>query len=293
MPFAGLRVFLFLFFVSGWISPPAFALNTSPHALRLEDSSRGNLLLGAEEATIATGEIFQTVVLLWGNLAVHGQVDRVLVLSGKVTFHPGAKLGDSLVVMGGGFESLPGADIPESKVSLRAPGPLWKVLRAAGHAWRENIGWLAMLTAAFFTCVGLWMAGAALFTFFPALRRAAADPLGAEWGRNLFIGLLGSVLTPVVMVLLVISVVGILALPIYLALLAFAALVSYFGAALWAGHRLLPPAPGRAINYGGFFLGLAAFQLFWLVGGWAILAVMLLWTLAWGALLRGLRAPKR
>jgi hypothetical protein len=288
-PFAGLRFFLFSALLALISAPSAHALDTSPNALRIEDSREGNVLLGAEAASINAGEVFNTVLLVWGNLAIHGQVDEVIVLSGKVVFHPGAKLGKALVVMGGSFEALPGAEIPDDKITLRAPGPLWRMLRSAGNVWRDHIGWVAKAAGSAVTCALLWLIGSLLFRFFPALQGITANRLGSQWGRNLFAGLAGSVAVPVLMVLLVISLLGIFVLPIYLVLLGFAGIVSYLGAALWAGHRLLPPPEGRGLNYAGFFLGLAALQLFWIVGGWAVLPVLALWTLSWGALLRGLR----
>ena len=247
------------------------------------------MLLGAEQAKIEAGEVFNSVVLVWGNLDVFGQVEEVVVLSGKVTFHPGSKLTKSLVVMGGSFESMPGANVAQESVVLRAPGPLWRVLRSAGNLWQEHIGWVARLTGAVVTCLVLWLMGLLLFRLVPALGGITAGRLAREWGKNLLAGLLGSILVPVLFALLVISILGIAVLPVYLLLLFLAGLVSYLGAALWAGHRLLPPKDGERVQAWGFLLGLLAFQFLWTVGGWAILPVFLLWTLGWGALLRGLR----
>ncbi|RZA09077.1 MAG: hypothetical protein EOP11_02825 [Proteobacteria bacterium] len=268
---------------------PAHALETSPNALRVEDSKEGNALLGAEEASIQAGEVYKTIVLLWGNLAVHGQVDEVVVLSGKVTFFPGAKLNQSLVMMGGAFETMPGAQVSQDKVSLRSPGILWRILRSGGNIWRDHIGWVAKAAGLAITLGIFWLLGLLFFKVFPKLRALTADRLAQEWPQNLIAGLLGSTIVPVLGVLLVISLIGILALPIYLLLLIIAGVISYLAAAMWAGHRLLPPKAGRGINHLGFFFGLSALQLCWFVGGWAVLPVLLLWTLGWGSLVRSLR----
>ena len=96
------------------------------------------------------------------------------------------------------------------------------------------------------------------------------------------------VLAPVFLALLLISILGIILIPFYLLMLVVAGFVSYLAAALWAGHRLLPPKAGQRINALGFLLGLAAMQLLWASGiWWAWLPVLLLWLLAWGGLLRG------
>lgn len=269
---------------------PASALTTSEQALRFEDKSEGNVLLGADEALIERGEIYKTVVLLWGRLDVHGEVDEVVVLSGHVTFHEGSKVNKSLVVMGGSFESKPGAGVrPESVVAQEA-GPLWRLLRSAGNLWREHISWVMRAAFGVVSMLLAWLLGWALFAGFPGVQDALTARFNKEWPQNLAVGFLGTCLVPVLMVLLFVSIIGILFVPFYFLALALFALVAYAAAALWAGHRLLPPKPGKKLNPIGFLLGLAVFQLLWTLPVWgSALPVLLLWTLAWGALLRSLK----
>jgi hypothetical protein len=269
-------------------TPAALALQTSPNALRIVDNSEGNLLLGADEARIEAGELFNSVVLLWGNLEIYGQVEEVVVVSGHVVFHEGSQLTKSLVVMGGSFESKPGAAVAAEKVVFEAPGPLWRVLKSAGRVWQENIGWVSRLVGALVICVVLWGLGMLLFTLLPGVRDTMVPRLFREWPQNLFVGALGSLVVPVFMVLLVISIVGIFLLPLFLIFLVAGALTSYLGAALWVGYRILPPRGNRRAL--SFLLGLLALQLLWASGfWWAVLPALFVWTLAWGALLRGLR----
>lgn len=268
---------------------PAHAFRASENAFRLEDSREGNMLLGAEEAEIEAGEVFGTVVLLWGNLAVRGQVKEVVVVGGNVVFHPGAKLTKSLIVMGGSYDSLPGAQVAAGNVVLEAPGPLWRLVKSGANLWHDNINWVAKLFGAASLCFVLWLGGLLLFSFFPSLAEATAGRLVREWPANLLAGMVGTVFVPVLLVLLVISILGIVVLPIYFLLLLVAGVVSYLATALWVGHRLLPPRGGR-INAAGFFLGLVSLQLFWAVGvWWALLPMLTLWLFAWGAVLRGTR----
>lgn len=269
---------------------PAPALQTSENALRIEDSSEGNVVLGADQAVIEAGEVFGAVVLLWGNLDIHGQVNEVVVLSGNVTFHEGAKLNKSLVMMGGSFTSR-GAQITPESVMYRAPGPIWRVLQSLGNVWRDHFTWMIKVAGAAFSCVLLWLVGMLLFRFSPTLQGITEGRLASQWPKNLAVGLFGSLVVPVFMVMLIISVLGIVLLPLYFLLLFLAGMVSYLGAALWAGHRLLPPKLGARINPLGFFLGLIAMQLLLVTGlWWAFLPALALWTLSWGGLLRGARS---
>src|ERR1700757_4328856 len=132
MKLLGLLLFLLC------VSQPARALTVSPHSLRIEDSREGNVLLGAEEAKVEKGELFKTILVLWGNLDVYGEVDKVIILKGHVTFHAGSKLNSSLVVMGGSFDSEAGAGVSADKVMVQLPGPAWKVLEFAGNLWKNN-----------------------------------------------------------------------------------------------------------------------------------------------------------
>lgn len=268
----------------------ASALTTSENALRLEDTKEGNLLLGAENAVLEKGEIYKTIVLLWGHLEVHGDVDEIMVLSGHVEFFDGSHLHKSLVVMGGSFESHPGAQVAAESVVSKVPGPAWRMLRTVGNLWRDHFSWIAKMAAGLVTALLCWLSAWALFHGMPALQTNTEGRLLKDWGKNLTLGFLGSVGACAVLVMLVISIIGILLVPFYLLALMLAAGVSYAAAALWAGHRLLPPKPGKMINPLGFLLGFLALQFLWVVPvWWAALPVIFLWTLGWGALLRAFR----
>lgn len=269
---------------------PAHSLSTTENALRIEDKSEGNVLLGAEKAVLERGEIFKTVVLLWGELEVHGEVDEVVILSGHVTFFEGSKVHKSVVVMGGGFESKPGAGVSAENVVAREAGPFWRLLRSAGNVWRDHFSWLMKLAAGVVSVLLTWLLGWALFHAFPGLQRALEGRLVKEWPQNLAVGFLGSFCVPMLFVLLIVSIIGILFVPFYVLALLLASGLAYAAAALWAGHRLLPPRSGKLINPLGFLLGLLAFQFLWIVPVWgSSIPVLLLWTLGWGALLRSLK----
>ena len=265
----------------------AHALTTSPQALRIEDSKEGNVVLGAEQASLEHGEFRKTILLLWGRLDIFGEVDEVVVLSGHVIFHDGSKLNKSLTVMGGSFESEPGSQVAAENVIAKVPGPAWRLALTLGKAWRDNFGWVAKLSAGIVSGLLIWLSGWALFWGFPGLQTVTEGALAPNWAKNLLLGILGSAAACAICVMLVVSIVGIVILPFYLLVLACAATVSYSAAALWAGHRFLPAKPGRRINPSGFLLGCLALQFFWAVPvWWALLPVALLWTLAWGALIR-------
>jgi len=272
-------------------APSAHALTSSAAAFRWENAAEGNVWLGDEEAVIEPGEVYGTVVLLWGNLTVRGQVKEVVVLSGTVVFAPGAKLEKNLSVMGGSFEVQPGAFVAPEKINFRSPGPLWRVVQSSARVFTENVSgflWVGLIGFWILIC---WGGGLFLFLIFPALRNVTVGRLQSQWPQNLAVALLAIFAAPAFAGLLFISILGIVLIPFYLLLLGALGFVAYLGAALWAGHRLLPPKPGRELNPWGFLLGLIAFQVLWTISHWwAVVVPLILWLLAGGGLLRGARA---
>lgn len=271
--------------------PDAHALKTSSSALRLEDRKAGNLLLGAQQAVIEPGETYRTVMLVWGRLDVFGTADEVLVLSGHVVFHPGAKLSKSLVVMGGSYETLPGSEVTNDNVVFRTPGPWWRALQSALSMWRENFSWIVFLLASLLYVLFFWAFAYILFRAFPGLHTALVLPFWREWPKNLLVGGIGALVVPVLFSLLVISLFGIVLLPLYFLLLGFSGIVAYATAVVWVGHRILPARRAGEVRGWSVLFGILAFHVLWWAGiWWATLPALFLWLVGWGALLRSLRA---
>lgn len=266
-----------------------FLCFSSPSFAGVRWQTTDRLFVGGEGAEIAKEEKFSQVVLLWGSLDVFGEVENITQVSGSLRFHPGSRLTKSLVVMGGDFENKGGQIIPPNQVEFRTPTFWWNFfLRALGLADFA-------LTAYFFWVLGFllilcfWGFGLFLFFLFPALLKAVGQNLFREFVANYLGGILGFFASPILIALFLISVVGILFLPFLFLAFAFCFLLSYLGAAAWAGHRFLPPQRGQALNPWGFLLGLLAFQLLWFSSVRSVwLVVFVLWFLSWGKLVRSL-----
>src|SRR5690606_1042520 len=110
------------------------------------------------------------------------------------------------VVMGGSFESLPGAQVTAESVVMKVPGPAWRILRSAGNLWREHRDWVARLLAGLLFSLLTWLSAWGLFHAFPGLQGRTEGRLGREWGMNLFAGVFGAIVACALSVLLVISI---------------------------------------------------------------------------------------
>jgi hypothetical protein len=280
-----------IYLLLGMIAPfsSANALITTENTLRIEANS-GNLILGSEKAEIERGEVFRSVILLWGNLEIRGQVKDVLVVSGKVTIHEGAVVQEKVVIMGGEFVANSGANIQSDQILYRTPGPIWNILQSILRAWVDNLSsilkWVALISLNLF----YWVLGYFLFAYSSTLRGIASARIFSQWAPNLFAGILSSFLVPIFCGLFIVSIIGILFLPFFLLFLAITFVIAYWGAALFVGHRLLPAKGNQSINLWGFALGLAIFQTIWILDiWWGNLGMLFLCFLAWGSLARGFK----
>jgi hypothetical protein len=267
----------------------ANALITSENSLRIEANS-GNLILGSERAEIESGEVYRSVILLWGNLDLRGQVKDVLVISGKVIIHEGAVVQEKVVIMGGEFLANSGASISSDQILYRTPGPVWSILQSILRAWVDNLSSILKWVAIFSLNLFYWIFGYFLFAYSSALRGIASGRIFSQLAQNFIAAVFSSFLVPILCGLFIVSIIGILFLPFFLLFLAIILIISYWGAALYIGHRLLPAKGKQNVNPWGFALGLAIFQLVWLINiWWGNLGLLLLCFLAWGSFVRGFK----
>ncbi len=267
----------------------AQALLTAENSLRIEANS-GNLILGSEQAEIEVGEVYESVVLLWGNLEIRGQIKEVLVVSGKVKVHETAVVKEKIVITGGEFELLPGAKVQSDQILYRSPGPVWGILSSIARKWQENLGFILQVSFFLFFQFFSFLCGAIFFRYSTTFRGILVGRIFTQWWQNFAVASLSMIFLPSIVGLFILSIVGILFLPFFFLFLLLSFLLAYWGAALWVGHRLLPPAQSGGINYWGFALGLFCLQILWSIGYWpGTLVLLLLWMLAWGSFLRAIK----
>ncbi len=241
------------------------------------------------DVTVEHGEDLQGDVLVVGaNARVDGRVrGDVVVLGGKLTLGPEARVDGDAVHLVGHFERAEGALVAGSRVGLgqedaaalagqldaassstarldlegRSPRPPPTV--DAGSSWIVRLGtWL--LGSLFLLVVGLLF-----LNTWPERSRNLRRTLEAAPGWSLLMGSLVSLGVGLLTVLLAISVVGFLALP-FLATLAIAVWLAGLTGLLEAlGDRLPLPAGARGRGP-AFVAGCAAFALLgvgWTAGG--------------------------
>jgi uncharacterized RDD family membrane protein YckC len=220
--------------------------------------------------TTVTGSVRHSAVAVFGNTVIDGPVDGDAVsVFGNVRLGPHAHVGGDVVAVGGRVDRDPGAQVR---------GTVQTVIGSfAGFGWLKpwiqnclfygrplalapGLGWawsLALVLLAFYVALA-WL-------FRDGVARCV-QTLESQPGITLVAALITVLLTPVLLVLLCITLVGIAAVP-FLAAGLFC--VSLFGKAVvlaWLGHRALGVRGGERLAHPAFAV---------LVGGAIVLVLYL------------------
>jgi uncharacterized RDD family membrane protein YckC len=201
--------------------------------------------------TRVTGVVHDGAVAVLGNAFIDGKVDGdVVAVLGNVTLGPNAQIGGDVVAVLGTMERDPAAVVHGSVqriLNFDAGGFGWlntwisncllygrplALVHGLGWAWTLALGFLA-----FYACLAL---------MFRSSVDRCVHTLETEPGHTALAALLGILLTPVLMILLCVTVIGIAAVPFAVAALFC---MSLFGKAVmlaWLGGRVTGRRPGPA-----------------------------------------------
>ena len=202
--------------------------------------------------THVTGLVHDTAVAVLGSNYVDGKVDGdVVAVLGNVTLGPNAEVGGDVVAVLGTMTRDPAAVVHGSVQRILNFGSgnigsfgwldTWFnncLLYGRPLALVHGLGWawtLALCLLAFYACIAL---------MFRSGVDRCVHTLETEPGHTALAGLLGILLTPVLIVLLCVTIIGIAAVPFVVAALFC---ISLFGKAVmlaWLGGRVLGRRPG-------------------------------------------------
>jgi uncharacterized RDD family membrane protein YckC len=204
--------------------------------------------------TRVTGPVSDNAVAVMGNVYVDSKVNgNVVAVLGNVELGPNAEVGGDVITVMGGLERDPGAVVHGSVQRIIE----WDIAGATGfsglNAWithclllgrplafSAGLGWawtLALGLLAFYACLAL---------LFRNGIDACVHTLESQPGHTALAALLGILLTPVLLVLLCVTVIGIAAVPFAVGALFC---MSLFGKAVmlaWLGGRITGRRPGPA-----------------------------------------------
>jgi uncharacterized RDD family membrane protein YckC len=212
-------------------APAVWAEEEAPKKSRSSRRHRDRTVIG-DKATVAEGDSVNDLVVIAGDAEINGQVrgDLVVIL-GNVTMGTNAEVRGEVVVVGGELTAPPGVRIDGDRVVIGAEHAFIPGLEGL----QRPVEWLARIgmTARPFPYQYAWswiIAGIFLLLYilasvlFPRSLERTVQILDMRPGSSFFTGLLALMLVAPLAVFLVVSVVGIVLVPV----IVFGMLVAFF-----------------------------------------------------------------
>ena len=259
------------------------------------------------DVTIGPGERWRDVVALRGSVrmgagssarqvtAVLGSVDleagatverEVVAVGGNVHVASGAHVGADVVSVGGEVSIEQGGVVEGQEVSVSVPGIAGLVgLAAPGPSTSKGMSFGWRITQAIAKFVVFFLLALLLRAVAPVrLDRVTASLTRAPL-RDVLVGVLGTIAMPVLTVLLVVTIVGILLVPVQLIAILVAAVLGYTALALLVG-RAIPLGGKKGDAVIQLAVGTAIVVLISEIPFVGIMAMISAWFLVFGAVLR-------
>jgi hypothetical protein len=228
-----------------------------------------------------------TAVLGSVELEPGATVDKeVVAVGGNVHVSPGAHVGNDAVSVGGEVVIDPGGMVEGQEVSVSIPGfaGILGLASADRHA-SKGLSFGLKVGQALAKYVVFFLLGLLLLAVAPARVDRVTASLTRSPVRDVLVGLLGTVAMPVLTVLLVVTIVGILLVPVQIIAILLAGILGYTALALLIG-RALPFRPEKATAVVQLAIGVAIVVLISEIPFVGVMAMVSAWFLVFGAVLR-------
>jgi len=212
-------LFLLLLLVS-----PCFA------ALKgLESTKEEGLVKVGENIDVPEGAEVKAAVAVGGNVNVAGTVkEDVVAVGGNVTLQKTASVGGNVVAVGGKVEKMSGAKVTGDITEVKFPAAMLTKGLGWGMAVVSLLSFIAFLVLAIIL-VALFQKQLGLVSYY----------MEKLPGHALLWGLLIAIVSPLVIILMVLSIIGIVFIPLFVLLLWAAGIFGYVAASQLIGKKVL------------------------------------------------------
>ena len=243
---------------------------------------RGNVRMGAGSSARQVTAVLGSVELEPG-----ATVDReVVAVGGNVHVASGAHVGADVVSVGGEVSIDQGGTVEGQEVSVSVPGIAGLIgLASPSKEVSKGISAGLKIGQALAKFVVFFLVGLLLLTVVPARLDRVTASLTRSPLRDVLVGVLGTVAMPVLTVLLVVTIVGILLVPVQLIAILIAAILGYTALALLIG-RALPIRTEKGTAVLQLAIGTAIVVLISEIPFVGVMAMVSAWFLVFGAVLR-------
>jgi uncharacterized RDD family membrane protein YckC len=230
------------------------------------------------------GKVHGAAVVIFGNLEVEGEVgDAAVAVMGNIKVGPNARIRDAAVAIGGTVDADKSAKMGQPPVMVDFPDWIkgwFKHCFLKLRPLAPQVGWVWVIAGVIFL---LYMIVAALF---PRPVEISVGELSRRPATTFLVGLLAKILTPLVIIILAATGIGLIVVPFVIAALILCALVGKVALLQWLGFKL-----GRHFGTEGLrnplmalFLGALVLTIFYIVPivGLLVFAITAVWGLGAG-----------
>lgn len=241
----------------------------------LAEAGARNFVKFGSDLVVEEGTRARNAVAIGGDVTVNGMVERdVVAIAGSVLLGPKAVVGKNVVSVGGTIETADEATVRGELTEVNIPG-LNSLLTAISRDGWEGLRWVLGVVSfiAFIGFLAFALLVVALLSK-PIVRVSTAIEDNAL--KATLWGLLGTLLIVPLGVFLAISVVGIVLIPVEIALVICAYVVGYIAAARLVGKKIAEAL--RRPEHPMLLETLLGLIILWIIGwvpvlGWAVKAV--------------------
>ncbi|MFH1387465.1 MAG: hypothetical protein ABIH50_07355 [bacterium] len=188
-----------------------------------------------ESITIPEGAEVRSVVSVGGSVTVYGQVSEdVVAVGGSVFLKDSAMVGGDVVAVGGKIMKEPGAISKGDVVEVSVAGVTPAVSFFTKGGMLKGMVFFGLIS--FF---GFLVLAAILVAVFTKQLGRVSGCLEKDLLKNFFVGVLGVILIVPIVVLLAVSIIGIILIPLWIAIVVAAAIFGYVAAGHLIGKKTL------------------------------------------------------
>lgn len=207
-----------------------------PHRGGDSDSSR---IVVGNEFTIGSDERLENLVVVGSTGVVSGQIENLVMIGSDVQVTDSAEVSDSLVSIGSRTRVNPNARILAEEVRVELPSDWSAWGREIERSLSEpmNIGIGTKIFLELITLVMIFALGSLYLYLFPAFHQRTMRYFMEKKGASFGYGLLGYLAFVPAMLLLVITLIGILLIPIFVSAYTLCAIVGYVTSASFVGKK--------------------------------------------------------
>lgn len=230
-----------------------------------------------ENITIAWGERVGRAMAVGGDITVEGEVEHdVVAVGGTVFLGPYARIGGDVTSIGGTIVQQDGASVHGKLAVIRTPN-LSRLAALLSRCHLPEIPPLFFQFSSLGSFLGFFLLGLLVVALMPGMVGQVASRLEYHPWQSVFWGVLGLVLIVPIGVVLLISIVGIVLIPLEVIGVACALLLGSIAAAQLAGKKILRALTqsDQSIMWETVFGLLIFFAISWVPFlGWFVIALL-------------------